>query len=176
MRVVGQEQLADRLLRPVACAWRGRVVVADHVGERPAVHGDRRSEDDAWAVAVVERSDRVEEEPCPVEVDAIALFEVRLRLARDHGREMEDDVRPGCDQTLGDSGLCEVGDERIGLRRLHDIDEVDVRDRLTTECPVACQPLHELASDHARGTGDQDAHSVDSRTTPVPDRVLGAIA
>src|SRR2546428_167557 len=56
-RVVGQEQLANRFLSAVARERRGRVVVADHVGERSAEHCDRRGEDDSRAVPLVGRAD-----------------------------------------------------------------------------------------------------------------------
>src|SRR5262249_6145696 len=78
--VVGEEQLGDRLLCPVARLRSRAVVVVDHVWERGAEHRDRRAEHDTRAIVESARPNSVEEEPRSVDVDAVALLEIELRL------------------------------------------------------------------------------------------------
>ena len=90
----------------------------------------------------------------PVEVDAIALLEVSLRFARDHGREVEDDVGSAGDQPRRDARLGEIRDQHGG--RFNDIDQIDLADT------IAGESLRKLAPDHARRASDEDPHSEDS--------------
>ena len=136
--VVGEQQLADRLLRAVAGERRAEVLVADRIRERRAEHRDRGSEHHSRLVAVARFADRLEEIPRAVEVDAVALVEVRLGLARDHRGEMEDELRPRSDQLLGFARLRQVRHHRAALERHH-----VVQDQL------AVQLRDELAADHA---------------------------
>ena len=114
-RVVGEEQLVDRLLRPVGGERRVMELVRDRVGERRAEHRDRRGEDDARAVAVADLADRLEQVARAVEVDAVALLEVGLRLARDDRGEVEDDVGPVGDERSAAPGRRQV--DRLGRDR-----------------------------------------------------------
>ena len=104
-----------------------------------------------------------------VHVDAVALVEVLLGLARDDRREMEDHV-----------GL--VGDQLVRLARSREIAGCDVDRHLrarrhragTTSYSVSLemalppssavpgQPLGQLAPDHARAADDQNLHAVSS--------------
>ena len=112
----------------------------------------------------------LEQEPRPVEVDAIALLEIRLRLPRDDCGKVEDDVGATRHHVVGDPGLGDVGDDRldrkrcIGAARLrHNVHERHARDGSACHDAVAHQPLGELAAEHARRTDNQDAHGRDSR-------------
>ena len=53
-------------------------------------------------------ADRLEDVPCTVEIDAVALLEIRLGLAGDDGSEIENDVGAG-GETAGDgAGIGDV--------------------------------------------------------------------
>ena len=85
-------------------------VVADHLGERRAEDRDRRREHEPRHVPVADRADRLEQQADAVQVDAVALLEVGLRIARRDGGEMEDDVGPARDELVGHARLRDVGD------------------------------------------------------------------
>ena len=116
-RIVGEQQLADRLLRAVARERRREILVADGFGERRAEHRDRRGEDELRHVGRLHPllPDRLEQEARAVEVDAVALVEVGLGLAGNDRGEMEDQVRPLGDQRGRRAGRREVGGERLDL-------------------------------------------------------------
>ena len=105
-RVVGQQQLGDRLLGAVARQRGELFVVADHVGERCAKDRDRRGDHDTRHVlAVLLGAQRVEQQPRAVEIDAVALVEVGFGLARTRPRRGGTRHRGGVDSkpsaTLG---------------------------------------------------------------------------
>ena len=115
-RIVVEQQFADRLLRAVAGERGGEELVADGIGERRAEHGDRRGEDEPRLVgrlAALE-ADGFEQKARAVEIDAIALLEIGLCLARNDRSEMEDQVR-----ALGDEVFCDAwcGDVRLQCSR-----------------------------------------------------------
>ena len=174
-RIVGQQQLANRLLRSVARQRRRREVVADHVGKGGAEHGDRRGEDEARPVDAAGQRifapNGFEQGAGSVEIDRVALVEIRLRLARHDGGEEEDHVGPRAGELGADvrgrdvEGLAvdrEGGRERV---RRDDIDEARPVDRLSRQSPVARQPLRELAPDHSCRADDEDVHG--SATFPA---------
>ena len=68
------------------------MVIVDHVWERGTEHRDRRAEHDTRAIVEPARPNSVEEEPRSVDVDAVALLEIGLRLTRNHRGEVENDV------------------------------------------------------------------------------------
>ena len=141
-RVVGQQQLGHRLLRPVAGQGCQALVVADHLGKWRAEDGNRRGEHHAGTVTLTERADGVEQGPRSVEVDAVALLEIGLRFARDDGGEVEDDVGTGRHELTRHTMSRQIGDDRVcgersadGPVRLDDVGERQVRDRLPPSTP-----------------------------------------
>ena len=104
--------------------------------------------------------------PCPVEVHAVSLLEIGLRLAGQNGCEMEDHVGPAGYEIGGHPVLRQVGQAHryVEVRmevevRLHDIDERELRDRLAAEAALACEERGQLSSEHACAADDQDAHA-----------------
>ena len=91
--VVGDQQLADVLLRAVGGERRVEELVADGVGERRAEHGNGAGKHQPRLVAGL--AHRLQQAARAVHVDAVALVEVLLGLARDDRREMEDRIRAG---------------------------------------------------------------------------------
>src|SRR5262249_43305813 len=81
--IVGEQQLVDRLLGAVAQQWRVEELVADRLRERRAEHRNRGGEDETRPIAVADLADGVEQHPGAVEIDAVALVEIELGLARD---------------------------------------------------------------------------------------------
>ena len=78
----------------------------------------------------------------PVQVDAVTLFEVRLRLAGDDGRQVEHHVGPIGDEgfdvaRIGDVDLDDVDSERgaVGILGRYHIREVEMVDRPATGDP-----------------------------------------
>src|SRR5258706_1961137 len=151
---VGEQQLADRLLRAVAGERRVEDLVAYCLREKRALAGDGRSEDDTRLVALTDLADRFEKAPCAVEVDAVALLEVGLGLARDDRREVENDVGARGDELLRLARRGKVGDD--ALRAGGD-------DVVEDEVVFSAQPLGQLATDHSRGAGDQRPHQFGSQ-------------
>ena len=93
--VIVDQELADRLLRPVGGLRRQRRVVADRRRQRAAIDRERAGENDARAGA--ERAAGIEHRARAVEVDAIAEIGVGLGFAADDGGEMEHRARAGGD-------------------------------------------------------------------------------
>src|SRR3954449_4063894 len=157
-RVIGEQELTDRLLGAVARQRRCEELVADRLREGRAEDRDRRGEDEPRPVAVADVADGVEELARAVEIDAVALVEVGLGLARHDRREMEDDVRPLGDELLGLAGLGEVRRDGADLERrvrrrlrLDDVVQRRLGDLAPAEPAVLRQPVRELAPDHAGG-------------------------
>src|SRR5579872_6771260 len=107
-RIIGKQKFADRLLGAVAQKRRVEKFIADRFGEWRAEYRDRRSEDEARLVAVAGEPDRIEQHPRAVEIDAIALIEIKLGLARDDRGEMKDHLGAVGDQLFGGAGQREV--------------------------------------------------------------------
>ncbi len=80
-------------------------------GKRRAEHRDRGGEDEAGLVAA-DLPHRLEELARAVEIDAIALLEIALGLARDDGGEVQDQRRALLHQSFGDTR----GRDIIGAR------------------------------------------------------------
>ena len=132
------------------------VLIADRVGERGAEHRDRRREDEPRPVAVGPSARIASSRSAhAVQVDAVALLEVRLRLAGDHGGQVEDERRvcaattssatPGFEMSATSVSTATPASNRR-LRR-HRIDERDVLDQATSRgcrrrrgVPRACGP------------------------------------
>src|SRR5262245_31489962 len=169
--VVGEQQLADRLLRAVAGERRVQELVADRLGEGRAEHRDRRCEYHAWLVAAALLANRLEQPMRALEVDAVALVEVGLGLAGDDSGEVEDGAGTGGDQLLGLARRGKVGDDAA---RAGGDDVVQDQFVLTAE------PLAQLAADHARRAGDERLHQFGSQMrhqgtsgrTTLPERNL----
>ena len=162
--VVGQQQLADRLLRAVAGQGRRVILVRDREGQRRADDCDGRGEDHARAVALL-RADRVEEVPRAVQVDRIALVEIRLGLARDDGGEVEDHVRPVRHHAGTRSRLRQIGRQRrdratetLGPFRRDQIGQRQLRDLASAQAAVPCQTRGQFAAQHPCRARDQDMH------------------
>ncbi len=99
-RIVGEQQLADRLLRAVAGERRVAELVADRRRKRRAEHGDRRGEHHARLVPVADFPDRLEQVARAVEVDAVAFLEVRLCFAGNDGRQVSSfSASPGMERS-----------------------------------------------------------------------------
>src|SRR5439155_4445260 len=96
--VVGEQQLVDRLLRAVARERRAQELVADRLREGRAEYCDGRGEHHARLVTGAHFADRIEQRSSAIEVDAVALVEIGLRLAGYDGGEMKDEIGPLCDK------------------------------------------------------------------------------
>src|ERR1700723_3139959 len=107
-RIVGEPKLADRLLGSVAGQGSGEKLVADLVGKRRAIDRNRGSKDQTRLVGAAGQSllapDRLEYRVGSTEVDGVALVEIGLRFARDHGSQQENDVGPRGDKLRRDVG------------------------------------------------------------------------
>ena len=162
-RIVGQQQLCHRLLRAVACQRRAEELVADRLGKRRAEHRDRRGEDDARLVAGADSADRLEELARAVQIDAVALLEIRLGLARDDGREMKNDARALGHELVRLALQRQIRGHRAhlerragrGLRR-DDVVQRRVRDPACAQRTALRQLLKELAADHAGRADHED--------------------
>ena len=171
--VVGQQQLAHRLLGPVR-RERGEVeVVVDDRGERRPEHGDRRAEHHPGPARG--RSQGVEQVAGAVEVDPVALGRVGLGLARHHAGQVEHDVGPACGEAGRRRRVGQVGHHRlhrhIGAqtgRRVgrHHVGQVEGLDRPAGQRPLGRQPGRELAAQHAGRPRDQDPHRSSSPSAP----------
>ena len=137
--VVGEQKLAHRLLRAVGGQRREMEFIADDVGERRAISGAGRGEDQTRPIAVADGADRLEEREHAVEIAAIALLEVELGLGGHDARGMKDDFRAPGDEARGDARCREVVDDDLGraregrLRRRNHVGEGEPRDRLAIE-------------------------------------------
>ena len=172
-RIVGEQQIADRLLGSVAGQRGGDELVADLFRERRAEHGDRGREDEARPIGAARQRllapDRLEQRVGSAEIDCVALVEIGLGLSGDHRGKQENDVRPRRNEFRGNVGRGKVegvernreGRVRRGLRR-DDVDEMRMGDRAPGESPVARQPLSELPPDHARRADDEHFHDLAS--------------
>ena len=140
--------------------------IPDRVRIRRPEDCDRRGEDQPWPVSIACGGDRVEQQPHAIQVGAVALVKIGLRLAGNNGSQMEDDVGQAREQFLPDARLGQIDDGVLNLearggrrRGLDDIREANVRDALAREGAIACEALDELATEHACCTHDQDPHS-----------------
>src|SRR5207253_4488456 len=77
---------------------RAEEFVPDRFGKGRAEDRDRGGEHHARLIAAADGAYRLEEPPRAVEVDAVALVEIRLCLAGDDGGEVKDELRPGGEQ------------------------------------------------------------------------------
>lgn len=100
-----------------------------------------------------------------MDVHAVPLLEVCLRLARHDGCEMKDHVRASCDERADGGRVDEVGDDRLGGKRgalgrgrLDHVCQREAADRNACQRPVAGEAPRELAPEHARRAEDQDPH------------------
>ena len=141
------------------------MIIADDVWQRRPEHGDRRAVDHARPVALIAGTDGVEQHPRGIEVHAVALLEIVLRLAGDHRGQVKDDVGAarhdrGRHPRLGQISHRALHDEARIPRRLGDdkINERQLRDALGPQTAVAHQPLHELAAQHPRRADNQNPH------------------
>src|ERR1700722_12357612 len=169
-RIVSKPKLADRFLGSVTGQGSGEELVADLVGKRRAIDGDRGGEDQAWLVGAPRQRllapDRLEDRMGSPKVDGVALVEIGLRFARDHRSQEKNDVRPRRDKSRRDVGGGDVegveghreGAVRRWLRRDH-IDEMRVGDRLASQFSVANQARGQLAPDHARRADNEHLHT-----------------
>ena len=161
LRIVGEQQVADRLLRTVTRQRRGEELIADRLGERRAEDRDRGGEDEPRAIGAAGEDmlppDRLEQGLRSAEIDGVALVEIRLRLARHDRSEQENHVRPARGQFRRDIGGGDVAgladDRKGGLegRGRDNIGEMRLVDRLAREatrrapasgraCVRSCRP------------------------------------
>ena len=94
--IIGQKQFADRFLGPVARQRREQEGVTDLFGQWLAEDRNGRGENDLWTPSplLAFKTDRLEQRPRAVHVDAIALFEIGFGLARNDRGKMEDEIGP----------------------------------------------------------------------------------
>ena len=115
--VVGQQQLADRLLGAVAGErQRRRSPPGSGSGSGAPKTAIEEANTSRGRYPSAARADRLQQRAGAVEVDPVALVEVGLGLAGDHRGEVEDHVRPAVHQPLGRAGRGEVR-ARAGLGR-----------------------------------------------------------
>src|SRR4029079_1908159 len=100
-------------------------------------------------------ADGLEELPGARHVDAVALFEVGLRLAGNDGGEVEDDVRTARHQLVSFACGREVGGH--GFRSLVRGGRYDVVEGKLAPATVLNETLGKLAADHARRADDESA-------------------
>ncbi len=165
--VVGQQQFADRLLRAVGGQRRGEELIADRLRKRRTEHRDRRGEHHPRPIAVADGADGIEQKTRAVEIDPIALVEIRFRLARHDRCQMEDHVRPRRHQPFGLTGRRQVALQRhhrtgraSRIRRHHHILQRHRRDLASPERPVRHQPVGQLRADHSGRADDENMHGV----------------
>ena len=101
-----------------------------------------------------------------VEIDPVALLEIRLGFAGDDGRQMEDDIGARGDGASGTAGGRDIGrlDRHLALearrpRRFDHIHQRQARDRLLAQPPILAEAFGQLAADHAGGTENHDMHN-----------------
>src|SRR5204863_1490574 len=99
-------------------------------------------------VAVADLADRLEQVARAVQVDAVALLEIRFRLPRYHRREVEDEVRPLGYELFGLAGGGQVGDD--SALEGHHVLLDELADALLP------QLRHEFTADHAGRADDQN--------------------
>ena len=163
--IIGEQQLADRLLGSIR-GQRGEMeLVVDRFGKRRAEHGGRGGEHQLGVIALARLADGFEQRARAVEIDAVAFVEIRLGFARHHGGEVEDHVGPPRDHGFGLAGGGQIrGDaldfsgESRRLSRGDDIDQHQLVDGFAIERLVANEPLTELAADHPGRPDDQHLH------------------
>src|SRR5438876_657840 len=108
-------------------------------------------------------ADRLEELARAVQIDAVALLEIRLSLARDDGSEMENDARALGHELVRLALQRQIRGHRAhlerragrGLRR-DDVVQGRVRDPTCAQRTALRQLLKELAADHAGRADHQD--------------------
>ncbi|EGE55474.1 hypothetical protein RHECNPAF_9300126 [Rhizobium etli CNPAF512] len=180
--IVGEQQFGDRLLRAVARQRRGEEFVRNDLGERCAKDGDRGREDEARHIIAGETglTDRIEQSARAVEIHGVTLVEIRFRLARYDGGEMEDQVRPAFDQPVGGAGPGEVDrqrrrdrPERFRHRRLKGVRQRQPGDGPAESQRLARDLLNQLAADH---TGRAQNHNMHSGSSSRSAGVFGKIA
>ena len=170
-RVVGKQELADRLLRAVARERGQEELVADRLRKGRTEHSDRGGEDDAGLVAVADLADRVEQVARAVEIDPVALVEIGLRLAGYDRSEVEDQVGAIGDKLLRLARRGEIRNPRLDLERRagrdlrrHDVVQRQLFDGGLAEAPVAGEPFGEFAADHSAAAENENMHLVPSDT------------
>ncbi len=101
-----------------------------------------------------------------LEIDAVALVELLLGLARDDRGEMEDNVWLVGDQLVGlafgrqitgRGGDLELG--ACGRRWCHHIKERQIRNLGRSEAAIFRELLRELLADHAGAANNEDFHA-----------------
>ena len=146
--IVGEQQLADRFLRAIGGERREVEIIGNGRRKRRAENCNRGRVDKSGPVAVAVRADRLQQRPHAIEIDAIALFEIKLGFAGDDAGEMEDHIRPLRDRLrrLRRGGeISGPGVHRSGkARRLcgrHDIEQREPLNRLALSLPSVDQPF-----------------------------------
>ncbi len=111
-------------------------------------------------------ADALEQRARGVEIDGVALVEIRLGLARDSCCEVKDDVGAVSEKAGRGTGIGKVRRDRVGLSgeggkwRGGDVGEREAGDGAGADGCVGGDPLGELSADHAARAEDQDVHGV----------------
>src|SRR5262249_21889794 len=108
-RVIGEQRLADRLLRAIRGERREMKLVGYRRWKRCPEHGDRGGIDEPWPVTVADCSNRLEQGAHAVEIDVIAFVEVELGFTRNDAGEMEYGLWAICDRLYRLSGSGQIG-------------------------------------------------------------------
>src|SRR3981081_4745950 len=90
--VVGEQRFPDRLLRAVRGQRREMKGGGDRFRERRAEYRNGGRVDEPRPVTVAGRADRLEQRTGAVQIDAIALVEIKLGFARHDTGEVKDHV------------------------------------------------------------------------------------
>ncbi len=137
--------------------------IADRFRERRAEYRNRGREDEARLVAAAGKPDRVEQHPRAIEVDAIALVEIKFRFSRNNGRQMKDHIWTFRDQLFGLAGQCEVAGQDLDrkadflrLLRRHHVVERHFADGVLAEPAVVDEAINQFAADHAGRAQNQN--------------------
>src|SRR5262249_28526603 len=150
-RVIGDQQLADALLRAVGGQRRGKKLIVNGLRKWRPEYGNGAREDQARLMAGGPNG--LEQQPRAIEIDAVAFGEIELPLAREEGGQMKDDVGP-------------VGEELVGLacsrqvaavdphrhfrgrrcRRRGNVIKIKLCNRLAVEAARLRQPFGQLAA------------------------------
>jgi len=165
-RVVLDQQLSHRLLRPVRGLRHQLVQLRHDVGQLAAVDRAAAREDDPRAMTA--RAADLQQRSRRVEVDAHAEIEIRLSLAADNGSKVKDRGGIGVDQALEQRRIGNVAGERADPRVAGRWGRDDVEEHEAVDCLFPAVEAGELAaleqllrqtlSEKSCAAGDENFH------------------
>src|SRR5690606_34535628 len=135
--------------------------------KRPAENGDGGGEDHAGAVPRLVSG--VEEQSGTIQIGMVAEREIRLRLAGNDARQMEDDIRLLPHELGRFARFGKIADMDRDMRRgdrflfeRNDVVQIERGDRAIADGLLPHESCDKLAPDHARGTRDRKSTRLNS--------------